>query len=91
MASDRRTTVDADSGWVAAVVGARGTDWARLVLVTDGVVESRLGDLDEGLARLGERASKLRDRPLEELVEALAALADSSMRDDVTVLAIRVR
>jgi PAS domain S-box-containing protein len=63
---------------------------AIVVLVTDGVVESRAADLDEGLARLSERASELRDRPLEELVDALAALADSSMRDDVTVLAIRM-
>lgn len=61
-----------------------------LVLVTDGVVESRLLDLGVGIDRLRERAAQLRDRPLGELVDGLAALADSSMRDDVTVLAVRV-
>lgn len=64
---------------------------ATLVLVTDGVVESRHADLDHGLHRLRTLASELRDRPLPQLVDALAALADSSMRDDVTVLAIRVK
>ena len=62
-----------------------------LVLVTDGVVESRTGDLDDGITRLRERAAELRTRPLDELAAGIAALADSSMRDDVTVLAIRVR
>lgn len=61
-----------------------------LVLVTDGVVESRLLDLSVGIDRLRERAAQLRDRPLDELVAGLAALADTSMRDDVTVLAVRV-
>ena len=31
-----RTTVDAEQGWVVATVGARGTDWGRLVIVLDG-------------------------------------------------------
>ena len=30
-----RATVDVDQGWVAVVVGARGTDWGRLVVITD--------------------------------------------------------
>ena len=64
---------------------------AVLVLVTDGVVESRTHDLDEGITRLRERASELRDRPLPELVDALAELADASLRDDVTVVAARLR
>ncbi len=61
-----------------------------LVLVTDGVVESRTGDLDEGITRLRDRAAELREAPLRELVDALAALADTSLRDDVTVVAVRL-
>lgn len=64
---------------------------ALLVLVTDGVVESRDRDLDEGIARLLERAAALRERPLRDLVDGLAALADPSLRDDVTVVAARLR
>ncbi len=62
-----------------------------LVLVTDGVVESRRHDLDRGIDLLRERASELRNHSLSELVRGLAALADSSLRDDVTVLAARVK
>lgn len=64
---------------------------ALLVLVTDGVVESRTYDLDWGLARLRVRAAELRGKPLDELVAGLADLADPSLRDDVTVLAARLR
>ncbi len=64
---------------------------ALLILVTDGVVESRSHDLDRGIARLRERAAELREKPLRELVDGLADLADKSLRDDVTVLAARLR
>ena len=64
---------------------------ALLILVTDGVVESRTGDLDQGIARLRERAAELREEPLRRLVDALAELADPSLRDDVTVVAARLR
>ena len=63
---------------------------ALLVLVTDGVVESRAHDLDQGIARLREKAVELRAQPLPELVGGLAALADTSMLDDVTVVAARL-
>ncbi len=62
-----------------------------LVLVTDGVVESRAHDVDRGIARLRERAAQLRDEPLPRLVAGLAGLADASLRDDVTVVAARLR
>ena len=62
-----------------------------LVLVTDGVVESRTRDLDQGIDRLRQRAVELRDRPLREVVDGLAALADTSLQDDVTVMAARLR
>ena len=64
---------------------------ATVVLVTDGVVESREADLDRGIERLRQRASDLHGRPLEELVAGIAALADGSLRDDVTVVAARLR
>ena len=62
-----------------------------VVLVTDGVVESRDHDIDEGIERLRRRAAELRDRPLDELVAGLAALADERLHDDVTVVAARLR
>jgi len=61
-----------------------------VVLVTDGVVESRLHDLDEGIDAFAARVRDLRDAPLDELVAAVAALADATMRDDVTVVAARL-
>jgi PAS domain S-box-containing protein len=64
---------------------------ALLVLVTDGVVESRTHDLDRGIARLCEVAAELRDRPLRQVVDGLARLSDTSLRDDVTVVAARLR
>ena len=78
-------------GLERSVSTARLDPGALLVLVTDGVVESRHHDLDEGLALLRARAAELRDTPLEELVDSLAALADASLRDDVTVVAARLR
>ena len=62
-----------------------------VIVCTDGVIESRAGDLDQGIERLRRRAAELRNRPLDEVVDGLAALADASLRDDVTVLAARVR
>jgi PAS domain S-box-containing protein len=62
-----------------------------VLLVTDGVVESRDSDLDEGVERLRQRAAELCDRPLQELVDGVAALADTRLRDDVTVVAARLR
>jgi serine phosphatase RsbU (regulator of sigma subunit) len=70
---------------------ARLRPGSLLVLVTDGVVESRSRDLDAGIDLLRERASQLRDRPLGEVVAGLAALADPTSHDDVTVLAARLR
>ena len=62
-----------------------------LILVTDGVVESRTRDLDQGIERLRQRAAELRGGPLRELVDGLAALADKTLQDDVTVVAARLR
>jgi PAS domain S-box-containing protein len=62
-----------------------------VVMVTDGVVESRDEDLDTGIELLCRRAAQLRDLPLDQLVVELARQADPSMHDDVTVVAARVR
>jgi serine phosphatase RsbU (regulator of sigma subunit) len=58
--------------------------------VTDGVVESRTHDLDQGIERMRQRASELRQKPLDSVVDGLAELADKSLRDDVTVVAARL-
>ncbi len=73
------------------VVTGRLEPGGLLVLVTDGVVESRTADIDRGVERLRERAADLREKPLDGLVTALADLADTSVHDDVTVLAARLR
>ncbi len=62
-----------------------------VVMVTDGVVESRDRDIDEGIELLRRCAAELSDRPLEELVAAIAGLADERLHDDVTVVAARFR
>jgi PAS domain S-box-containing protein len=62
-----------------------------LIMVTDGVVESRRHDIDHGIRLLCDRGADLLHAPLKELVQGIAALADTSMHDDVTVLASRLR
>ncbi len=62
-----------------------------LIMVTDGVVESRRHDIDHGIRLLCDRSADLRDAPVKELVQGIAALADTSLHDDVTVLAARLR
>ncbi|MER8047937.1 SpoIIE family protein phosphatase [Streptomyces sp. NPDC094032] len=60
-----------------------------LVLYTDGLIEARDRDLDEGMAQL---AGALRDtdRPLDELCDdVLAGLLDGRAQDDVAVLLAR--
>jgi hypothetical protein len=60
-------------------------------MVTDGVVESRRHDIDHGIRLLCDRAADLRDAPVKDLVQGIAALADTSLHDDVTVMAARLR
>ena len=64
---------------------------ALVVMVTDGVVEARDHDLDTGIDLLCRRAAQLCDLPLDRLVVELAQQADQSLRDDVTVVAARIR
>jgi PAS domain S-box-containing protein len=62
-----------------------------LVAYSDGLVESRCRDLDQGIALLVATAAGLRRRPLRELLDGLvaASLADQGRHDDVTVLGLR--
>jgi PAS domain S-box-containing protein len=63
---------------------------ATVVLVTDGVVESRDRDVDEGIAALVARVRASAGKPVEDLADDVAALADRSLLDDVTVLVARL-
>ncbi len=62
-----------------------------IVLVTDGVVEGRDHDVDEGIERLARQMSAGRRHHLRRVVDDVAALADPALLDDVTVLALRIR
>jgi PAS domain S-box-containing protein len=61
-----------------------------VVMVTDGVVEGRDYDVDEGIERLRLVAEKFAGAPLNVLVGQIAMLADPRLRDDVTVVAVRL-
>jgi serine phosphatase RsbU (regulator of sigma subunit) len=66
-------------------------DGSTLLLVTDGLVERRGCDLDEGLAHLREVLRDLGERPLEELLDTvLARLVPRAGEDDVAIVAVRV-
>ena len=66
-------------------------DGSTLLLVTDGLVERRGSDLDEGLDRLREALRDLAERPLEELLDTvLARLVPRAGEDDVAIVAVRV-
>jgi PAS domain S-box-containing protein len=63
---------------------------STVLMVTDGVVEGREYDVDEGIERLRSLAEKFAAAPLDVLVAQIATLADSSLADDVTVVAVRL-
>jgi serine phosphatase RsbU (regulator of sigma subunit)/anti-sigma regulatory factor (Ser/Thr protein kinase) len=68
-------------------------DGSLLVLYTDGLVEKRTRDIDEGLALLRETFGPgSTDRPLEDLCKAtLAGVYADTQRDDIAVLIARLR
>ncbi len=66
-------------------------DGDSLVLFTDGLVERRGSDIDEGLDRLVEAAGTVHGRSLEELCDALLDQAAGRSDDDVALLALRAR
>ncbi|MGW7201487.1 SpoIIE family protein phosphatase [Streptomyces chryseus] len=62
-----------------------------LVLYTDGLIEARDRDLDEGMGKLAQALAR-RDRPLEELCDSvLEQLLPRPALDDVAVLLARTR
>nr|AFW04547.1 DNA binding protein [Streptomyces albus] len=63
---------------------------STLVLYTDGLVESRVGSLDEGLHRLGQHAAALARRPLDTFCDLLLRrVRPDDNDDDVALLAVR--
>ncbi|MEU1277951.1 SpoIIE family protein phosphatase [Streptomyces sp. NPDC005805] len=63
---------------------------SRLVLFTDGLVERRGHDIDEGLRTLRRTLASLADRTPEEMCEAVVrAMPDADRRDDVALLVAR--
>jgi PAS domain S-box-containing protein len=65
-------------------------DGHTLLLFTDGLVERRGADLDEGIARLRAALADLGERPPDELCDTLLArLVPQHGDDDVALLAVR--
>ncbi|MFF2958804.1 SpoIIE family protein phosphatase [Streptomyces sp. NPDC057963] len=65
---------------------------SRLVLYTDGLVEDRHRDIDEGLSLLGRTLAENADRTPEETCEAvLRTLVPERARDDIALLVARTR
>jgi serine phosphatase RsbU (regulator of sigma subunit) len=63
-----------------------------VLLYTDGLIERRDGDLDEGMARLRAAATDLAGVSLDELCdELLDRLVQGRPEDDVALVAIRLR
>ncbi|WP_330177237.1 SpoIIE family protein phosphatase [Streptomyces sp. NBC_01498] len=65
---------------------------SRLVMYTDGLVEERHRDIDEGLSLLRRTLAEQADRPPEEACDAvLRALLPEHPRDDIALLVARTR
>ncbi|WP_448624798.1 SpoIIE family protein phosphatase [Geodermatophilus sp. URMC 64] len=65
---------------------------ATVVLYTDGLVERRDQVFDEGVEHLRQELAGLRERPVEELCDALLArLLPERAEDDVALVAVRLR
>jgi serine phosphatase RsbU (regulator of sigma subunit) len=60
-----------------------------VVLYTDGLIERRGTDLDQGLQRLRTAGARLDELPLEKLCDALLAELGGGAQDDVALLAVR--
>ncbi|TFV65558.1 UNVERIFIED_ORG: PAS domain-containing protein [Bacillus sp. AZ43] len=62
-----------------------------VLLYTDGLIERRGSDLDEGMERLRIAAAELADRPLDDLCDELIdRLVSGTPEDDVALVAIRL-
>jgi serine phosphatase RsbU (regulator of sigma subunit) len=64
---------------------------ATVLLYSDGLIETRTADIDDGLARLCAAAQPLATRAVTELRDSLLrAMVPPHTPDDVTVLAVRM-
>ena len=64
---------------------------ATVLLYTDGLIERRDADLDDGLVRLRDALVELAGRPLEEMLdEVLERLVHGHPDDDVALVAVRL-
>jgi serine phosphatase RsbU (regulator of sigma subunit) len=63
---------------------------STLLLYSDGLIETRTADLDEGIARLCAKAQPVASVDVADLCDALVlAMAEDTQLDDVTLLAVR--
>jgi GGDEF domain-containing protein len=63
---------------------------STLLLYSDGLIETRIADLDDGIGRLCANAEPLASADVADLCDALViAMADANSHDDVTLLAVR--
>jgi PAS domain S-box-containing protein len=64
---------------------------STVLLYTDGLIERRDADLDDGLVRLRKALIDLADRPLDEMLdEVLERLVHGRPEDDVALVAVRL-
>jgi serine phosphatase RsbU (regulator of sigma subunit)/PAS domain-containing protein len=64
---------------------------STVLLYTDGLIERRDADLDDGLIRLRDTLMDLADRPLDELLdEVIERLVHGRPEDDVAIVAVRL-
>ncbi|MDQ1636442.1 MAG: hypothetical protein QOJ32_3251 [Frankiaceae bacterium] len=61
-----------------------------LLLYTDGLVERRGEDLDDGIRRLAHQLEQNRDASLEDLADNVLALSAGLREDDAAILALRL-
>jgi serine phosphatase RsbU (regulator of sigma subunit) len=78
-----------DAGSVRADHEVELLPGATVLLFTDGLVERRGADLDDGLAWLRDVAAELAALPLPELVDTLLGRLPGAVEDDVVLLALR--
>jgi hypothetical protein len=64
---------------------------STVLLYTDGLIERRDADLDDGIVRLRDALLELADRPLEQMLDTvLERLVDGHPEDDVALVAVRL-